>query len=368
MSSDIYVGLMSGTSLDGIDAVLVDFAAARPEIIASYFHPIIPSLRESLLALTLPGENEIEQMGQVDRELGRTFAEAVMALLVSTKTPAHRVRAIGSHGQTIRHRPDSSFPFTLQIGDPNTIAELTGITTIADFRRRDMAAGGQGAPLVPAFHATLLGQSMTEMETRVVLNIGGIANITLLTGRGEVAGYDTGPGNLLLDGWCQRELGEPYDQDGRWARSGALLPQLLEKLQEEPYFSKPAPKSSGRELFNLGWLTERLNGDEEGADVAATLVELTATTIGDAIKKEGCFDEIVVCGGGAANAYLMERLTSLLHECRVVASDAHGIPHEWVEATAFAWLARETLNRRSGSLPAVTGARGGRILGGIYQA
>jgi len=366
----LYVGLMSGTSLDGIDVVLVELNQP-PRLIAAETYPLLPELRDQLLALCHPGDNEIERLGAVDRQLGLEFGKAVNTLLHAASIPHSAIRAIGSHGQTIRHRPpapDQTYPFTLQIGDPTSIAQLTGITTVADFRRRDIAAGGHGAPLVPAFHRAVFGGA----RTRVIANIGGIANITGLFSDGGIIGFDTGPGNTLLDSWIARHRGVTYDANGTWAASGIVVQPLLKSLLTDSYFAQPAPKSSGREHFNLAWLDSHIAGIAtpiEPADVQATLAELTAASIAEAIASlPGAASEVFVCGGGAYNNHLMVRLEALLHPRQLGSTAQLGISPEWVEATAFAWLAQQTLAGKPGNEPAVTGAENYCILGAIYPA
>lgn len=354
---------MSGTSMDAIDAVLVDFAADTPRLIAAHEHPLPVSLHAEMTALCQTGADEIERLGRADVALGEVFAEAVGRLLDAAGISAGEVRAIGSHGQTVRHRPEAHF--TLQIGDPNVIAERTGITTVADFRRRDLAAGGEGAPLVPAFHAAMLRRIGRK---NVVVNIGGMANVTILGA--EVTGFDTGPGNVLMDIWARQHLGRPLDEGGAWAASGRIDEKLLAQLLKHEFFRRPPPKSTGRETFHATWLEQRLreSGDSHSpADVQATLCELTAVSIADAIRTHatGC-EELLVCGGGVHNTHLMERLREHLKPMPVLATDERGIPADWMEAMAFAWLARETLAHRPGNLPAVTGASRPVVLGGVY--
>jgi anhydro-N-acetylmuramic acid kinase len=381
MSSDYFIGLMSGTSLDAIDAVLVNFSSGTATITETLSHPIPESLRSDLLALCQPDDNEIERLGHADTQLGILFAEAVNQLLKKTNIAATEVHAIGSHGQTIRHCPEGNglegtnlegkSPFTLQIGDANQIAEHTGITTVADFRRRDMAAGGQGAPLVPAFHAASFQSSD---YARVILNIGGIANITILPSDPDsvISGFDTGPGNGLMDAWIQKNKQQHFDQDGQWASSGKVDEKLLTQLLSNDYFTKAPPKSTGRELFNLSWLEQQLSNVNEKLseeDVQATLCEFTVVSIANAIKKHSSeADEVIGCGGGTRNSFLMKRLSEHLKPIEVKTTDELGLPAEWVEATAFAWLAKETLANRPGNVPGVTGARHPVVLGGIYPA
>jgi anhydro-N-acetylmuramic acid kinase len=364
----LYIGLMSGTSLDGIDAALVDFTDGTPQLIRAINFPLDSSLHKTLKTLCTPGKNEIEQLGIADIQLAENFSRAVQQLLKETGIAAMQIRAIGSHGQTIRHRAgaDNATPFTLQIGDPNTIAERTGITTVADFRRRDMAAGGQGAPLAPGFHAAVFS---SDTVSRVILNIGGIANITLLPANGTTSGFDTGPGNVLMDVWIQRHRQQAFDREGQWATSGAVSQPLLEAFLKDDFFQLSPPKSTGREHFNLTWLQAHFDTlNLSPADVQSTLCELTATSIADAVQHYAAqTTELIVCGGGARNAELMRRLDEKLNNLTVVSSDERGLAAEWVEAVAFAWLARETLAGRAGNLPAVTGARQPVVLGGVYS-
>lgn len=362
---------MSGTSLDAVDAVAVTFSEKQLQIISALSIEIPPQLREKIASLCQPGENEIDRLGQLDFQLGELFASGVQRLLDKSQLQAKQVRAIGSHGQTIRHRPGGDTPFTLQIGAPALIAQRTGITTIADFRSRDIADGGEGAPLVPAFHAQ---QFDTPSEQRCILNIGGIANITRLKGKDfsrAITGFDCGPGNLLMDAWCSRHLKQPYDNNGIWAASGNIHQPLLHSLKQDPYFELTPPKSTGRELFNLPWLEQHLDRQPPilAADVQATLCELTAQSISEAIWKHAADTAaLYVCGGGAHNSQLITRLTSLLAPINVYSSKKIGLDPDWVEACAFAWLAKRTLNGRPGNLPEVTGACQPAILGAIYPA
>lgn len=364
--AEYYVGLMSGTSMDALDAVLVDCAEPSMQLLAHISRPLPPDLRQQLLSLASVAENELERMAQADRQLGRFCAETVLELLANAGINPGEIAAIGSHGQTIRHAPNASPAYTVQIGDGNTIAQTTGITTVTDFRRRDMVVGGQGAPLVPAFHAALYRDKAIE---RVVLNIGGIANISILPADESVpvGGFDTGPGNVLLDAWIQHIRGNLYDQDGAWARSGTVNVPLLESLLSDPYFFRSPPKSTGREHFNLGWLQAHLPDNLPAEDVQATLVELTALSIAQALHHQAAKTrELLVCGGGAYNGFLMERLAVHLPGCHVCSTGEYGLAPRWVEATAFAWLAHQTLRNLPGNLPSVTGATDAVILGAIY--
>lgn len=363
----LYIGLMSGTSTDAIDAALVSIENDLCQVVSAFPLPLPEPIRGAVFGLFDPSSNEIDRMGELDVALGKLFAEAALGLLEQSGYSAADVVAIGSHGQTIRHRPRilGGGSFTLQIGDPNTIAQITGITTVADFRRRDIAAGGQGAPLVPAFHRAVFARAD---QSRILLNIGGIANITLLPSSGEVRGYDTGPGNGLMDAWISYRTGQRIDRDGKWAASGQVCNELFEALYSHPYFSLPAPKSTGREEFSLGWLTSILQAFPKLPDhhVQATLLELTARSIADQIRRQSEQGEVLVCGGGAHNGALMRRLKLLLANFSVRTTDDFGIPIDYVEAAAFAWLAMRTLNHQSGNIPAVTGAYEEVVLGGIY--
>ena len=364
----LYLGLISGTSADGIDVALVHFQDGKPRLQAGYVHPWPASLRTRLLALAQAESGiDLDMFGRLDVEIGECFAEAALTLLKRDNISATTVRAIGSHGQTMRHRPVGKYPFTLQIGDPTVIAERCGIDVVADFRRADIAAGGQGAPLVPAVHAALLS---TPGQTRVVLNLGGIANISVLGADGGVLGFDTGPANALMDAWCLRQCGAPFDRDGAYAASGQVDAQLLKALLADDYFALPPPKSSGREYFHLAWLADHPQLRTVAApDVQATLLELTARSVTQAIRGHAAAaSQVLVCGGGVRNGVLMHRLQELLHPVEVTSTASAGIDPDLLEATAFAWLARQRLLGLSGNLPAVTGARGPRVLGAIYAA
>ena len=367
--SKYFIGLMSGTSLDGIDAVAATFDGS-PRLLASRFAPFEPALRNELLALQTPGDNEIHRAAMAGNDLACAYAAVIRALLTEAGLNAKDAAAIGCHGQTVRHQPQSGY--TTQLVNAALLTELTGITTIADFRSRDIAAGGQGAPLVPAFHQRLFHAAH---EHRVIINIGGIANITNLPCVGAVTGFDCGPGNALMDGWIHEHQAARFDANGAWAASGKVLDDLCNQLFLNDFFRLPPPKSTGRETFNLAWVKQALNGDKGNAagnaaeDVQATLLELTAHSIADAVQRYCAGAQVAfVCGGGAHNGALMARLTVLLPELRVTTTSALGLDPDWVEAMAFAWLARETLAGREGNLPEVTGACGPRVLGAIYPA
>ncbi len=364
-ASSLYIGLMSGTSLDGVDGVLADFADdGAIRTIGAAFIPFDDALRADLMALQAGGVNEIEREALAANRIAAAYAACVAQLLPAAAAP---VRAIAAHGQTVRHRPELGF--TRQTINAALLAELTGIDVVADFRSRDVAAGGQGAPLVPAYHAAQFGQ---RGQTRVVVNIGGIGNISVLHADGRVSGFDTGPGNVLMDGWIARHQGRQYDADGAWAASGTADPALLAALLEEPYFAQPAPKSTGRDLFHMDWLDAMLARHPAlpAADVQATLTQLTAVSIARAIEGEAQQVEAVyVCGGGAYNGALMRELKAALGGKTAVESTALlGVAPNRVEALAFAWLAQRFTQRKAGNLPAVTGARGDRILGALYPA
>lgn len=371
-ASELYLGLMSGTSADGIDAALVRFEGEgrtlRCELVHGNTFSWDATLRGQLVALGQGADTvSLDDLGMLDGRIALAFAEAALSLLQAAGVPRGRVRAIGSHGQTVRHRPQADPPFTWQLGDGNVIAERCGIATVADFRRRDVAAGGQGAPLMPAFHAALLGSSN---EDRAALNLGGIANFTLLPAAGDVRGFDTGPANALMDAWCERHTGRPYDAAGAFAASGQVNPTLLARLLADPWFALPPPKSTGREHFHLDWLQARMEDTSLApADVQATLLDLTARTIADALHmSQPDTRRVLACGGGVRNPVLMARLAAYLPQAVVESTAAHGLDPDYVEAMGFAWLARETLAGRPGNLPAVTGASGRRVLGTVYPA
>ncbi|MBL3526304.1 MAG: anhydro-N-acetylmuramic acid kinase [gamma proteobacterium endosymbiont of Lamellibrachia anaximandri] len=370
-SKAYYIGLMSGTSMDGIDAALIELTPdGAPGLIGHHCHPYPTELRRNLAALCQPGDNEIDRLGELDIQVGETFAEATLQLIKEHACRREQIRAIGSHGQTLRHRPGVQHPFSLQIGDANTIAQRTGITTVADFRRRDISAGGQGAPLVPAFHQAIF---QSGEKNRVILNIGGIANITWLPSNSAepATGFDTGPGNTLLDHWITRHRQVDFDRHGAWGETGRIIPSLLDRMMTDAYFSRSAPKSTGTEYFNLDWLDAMLGEDAELAtsDVQATLIELTALTIADAISLHcPVAEQLLVCGGGVHNGYLMGRLAANLPSIEVFSTAKLSVDPDWIEAMAFAWLAHRTLEGLPGNLPSVTGAREAVVLGGIYPA
>lgn len=353
---------MSGTSLDGVDAALGEFSDDRITLKATQFLPFDGEFRRRLFMLQQPSDGELDKAAQCANELARHYAEAVNRLLEAGGVSRNRVAAIGCHGQTVRHRPDLGY--TLQINNPALLAERCGIAVVADFRSRDIAAGGQGAPLVPAFHFAAFGHARIH---RVIVNVGGIANITDLPPRGPVTGFDTGPGNVLMDAWIERQRGEPFDRNGAWAEEGRVLPEVLASLLGNEYFRKAPPKSTGRDTLNLGWLERVLSGKESPQDVQATLLALTADTVVAAVGRycAGTM-EVFLCGGGAHNRALVRRLRHGLAGARVAPTDELGIGADWVEAMAFAWLARQALRREPGNLPDVTGAEGPRVLGAIY--
>lgn len=368
------IGLMSGTSLDGVDGVLVDFAEGT-QVLWHASRGFDAALRAELLALNTPeGRDELHRAALAANALARSYAEVVRELLQATGLAPVQIAAIGAHGQTVRHRPQmfDGMGYTLQLNSPALLAELSGVAVVADLRSRDVAAGGQGAPLVPAFHQGVFGR---PGETVLVLNIGGIANLSVLAGDGTVLGFDCGPGNALMDGWCQTHTGQPYDDGGQWAATGQVLPALLDRLLAEPFLQQPPPKSTGRDLFHADWLAGHLSAsatsaaDARPADVQATLTEFTARACASAVQRFGRGGgELLVCGGGAFNTQLMQRIAALLPGVAVDTTAARGLPPQQVEAAAFAWLARQALLGLPGNLPAVTGARGPRILGAIHPA
>lgn len=373
------IGLMSGTSLDGADGVLVDFSGPQLKVVATASEPFSDRFRAELLALNTPAHNELHRAALAGNQLAAVYARVVSSLVEQAAAqgiaPA-QIQAVGAHGQTVRHQPQrtsldaAGVGYTLQLGNPALLAELTGLDVVADFRSRDVAAGGQGAPLVPAFHQRVFGRADA---TVTVLNLGGIANLSVLPHAPGLPalGFDCGPGNALMDAWCQQHTGQPFDAGGAWAASGQPIAALLASLLNEPYFSQPPPKSTGRDLFSLTWLAEKLGpfSAARPADIQNTLTEFTASACAAGVISYGNESKkLIVCGGGAFNRYLLERLQASLPFLRVSTSDLHGLPPLQVEATAFAWLAREMLARRAGNLPRVTGAAGPRVLGALYPA
>lgn len=371
--SSYYIGLMSGTSLDGVDAALVSFNNKKPELLDSYSHPIPDNIKNKLIQFTKTDwKGSMADIGFFHQELGKLFSDATNQLLQQSNLEPHQVLGIGSHGQTIWHQPSSEYPFSMQLGDANLIAELTGITTVADFRSRDIAAGGQGAPLVPAFHNNALSHSD---KNRVVLNIGGIANVSILpseTSGKPVMGFDTGPGNGLVDAWIDLHKNKEFDENGDWAKSGIIQEDMLKTLLADDYFSLATPKSTGKEFFNLKWLRNTLGNNLDNSkpeNIQATLTELTAKTIADSIDNmDFPCDELFVCGGGIHNKFLIESLQHHLPKIAISSTQTLGIDPDWMEAIAFAWLAKQTLEGKAGNLPSATGAKGFRVLGAIYSA
>ncbi|MEE8108024.1 MAG: anhydro-N-acetylmuramic acid kinase [Gammaproteobacteria bacterium] len=369
MDSGLYIGLLSGTSLDAIDGALLSFDSELPAIISTESHALPASLRQELLRLfESPEQADLRMLGKLDRELGECFAGTATRLIAKSAIDAGAVVAIGSHGQTLWHEPGEN-GFTWQMGDPNIIAARTGIKTVADFRRMDMALGGQGAPLAPAFHRVVFAGAD---EYRVVVNIGGISNLTLLDPEKTVHGFDAGPGNVLMDAWCRRHQEQKFDRAGEWAASGSVIPELLDLMLAHEFFGKSPPKSTGREAFHLAWvdgLISKLELSPHLQDVQATLAELTASAIGNAVRDHAAESvRVLICGGGAKNLHLMKRLRAHLQRRSVSTTAEYGLDPDWVEAAAFAWLARETIAGRAIDLPAITGSSKAAILGGIYSA
>lgn len=360
---------MSGTSLDGVDAVLTEFSEPSDQfpqsrILKAHSLPFSHDLREELLSLHESSQNEIERTALVGNQLARLYAEAVNGLLTKAGVKPAEIVAIGCHGQTIRHRPELGY--TIQIGNAALLAELTGITVVSDFRSRDIAANGQGAPLVPAFHQAVFGHPYIN---RTIINIGGIANLSVLGTSKEIIGFDSGPGNMLMDAWAELNIGQRYDESGNWAMTGHVIEPLLSTLLLHPFFNHSPPKSTGRDLFNIEWLKSHLQASYLAQDVQRTLLAFTAHSIADAVKKYAPLtDEIYLCGGGACNNALILHLRQLLHPVKIMLTDALGINVSSVEAAAFAWLARQTILKAPGNLPCVTGADGLRILGAIYAS
>ncbi|MBM7071032.1 anhydro-N-acetylmuramic acid kinase [Shewanella sp. 202IG2-18] len=368
MSKNYYIGVMSGTSMDGIDSVLVDFSSGNPQLIETYTEEIPSHLFKGLQRLSQPSNDEINRLGRLDRQVGQAFAKSVNGLLKKAGVSTSDIISIGSHGQTVRHMPNLEVAFTTQIGDPNTIAVETDIDVIADFRRKDVALGGQGAPLVPAFHQQVFSKPTAD---RVILNIGGIANITYLPQDEQpVLGFDTGPGNALVDAWIQQSQEEPYDNNGQLAASGASDEKLLKHLLSHTYFSQPYPKSTGKELFSQNWLEQQISeySHLSVADIQSTLLDLSCHSIANDILKLSQSGELFVCGGGAKNTELMKRLKALLPTYTVETTSLLGVDPQWVEAIAFAWLAYRFEHHLPANLPEVTGASREAILGARFPA
>jgi anhydro-N-acetylmuramic acid kinase len=370
--AELFAGLMSGTSLDGVDGVLLDVSGPNLDVLAHVSVPMSAALSGEMLALNSAGPNELHRAALAASALVRIYAQVISELLDKTGLDKSAVTAIGAHGQTVRHQPRvfDGIGYTLQLNNPALLAELTGIDVVADFRSRDVAAGGQGAPLVPAFHQSVFG---LLGETVSALNIGGISNLTVIGPElaDDVLGFDCGPGNVLMNAWCQHHLGVPFDAEGSWAAAGSVHAALLEALLEEPYFRQLAPKSTGRDLFNINWLTRQLEGFRSVApvDVQATLTELTAVACANDVRHYAAGSKsLIVCGGGAFNTHLVSRLQAHLPLMLVQSSDVSGLPPQQVEAAAFAWLAHKTIRRETASLKSVTGAQGARILGAVYSA
>lgn len=367
--SNLYLGIMSGTSLDGVDLALMDFSGNSARLIAADVMPMPEKIRKKLTALLHSGETTLQNLGELDHQFGLLYAGAVNAFLNTQQLKPEQIQAIGCHGQTLWHAPNGEFPFTMQIGDMNLVAARTGITTVADFRRKDMTYGGQGAPLVPAFHEGIFA---APNRLTVVLNIGGISNISVLSPSEPTVGYDVGAGNTLMDGWIEKHLGKPYDKNAEWAKTGEINTALLAALLDEPFFRQPPPKSTGRELFNLDWLAKILEKHTalSAQDVQRTLAEFTVQSIVNELKplqKAELPNLLLVCGGGARNPLIMQRLNALLPQWHVTDTAEFGLDPDYVEAAAFAWLAYRRLNHQASNLPSVTGAKSAVSLGIIFQ-
>jgi len=365
--SNLYIGIMSGTSANAVDVILADFSSQFPQLIATHAEPINKTLQQAIHAFSNPGFDELSRLAEIDVAIAQLSVQAINQILQKSSLKANRIQAIGSHGQTLRHQPKGKIQYTLQVGDANIIAALTGIPTIADFRRKDLALGGQGAPLTPGFHQHIFA---SHHSSRVILNLGGIGNISVLptATQPKLLGFDTGPANTLLDQWCQLHFNQPYDNYGEWASQGMIHQELLTLLLKDSYFKKSPPKSIGLEYFSLRWLQQHLQQFTEinPIDVQATLTELTAHSVSLAINQYSPSGEIIICGGGAYNHFLISRLTQHCPNHTLNSSKIYGIGPEWVEATAFAWLAKQTIERKPGNLPSVTGAKARAILGAIY--
>ncbi|OOF59527.1 anhydro-N-acetylmuramic acid kinase [Rodentibacter myodis] len=371
MQTEYYIGIMSGTSLDGVDVALVDFASPQPKLVAADFTPMPADLREKISTLVQSGETNLSQLGELDHQLGLLYADCVNNFLHKHRLLPAQIKAIGCHGQTVWHSPQGKYPFTMQIGDMNLVATRTGITTIGDFRRKDMALGGQGAPLVPAFHQAVFSD---PHYSTVVLNIGGISNVSLLIPNQPVIGFDTGTGNTLLDLWIEKHRGIPYDKNGEWGAGGQVNKILLNHLLDEPFFQQKPPKSTGREHFNLTWLKDKIEKTQSKTtalspqDVQATLVEFSVRTIADSLKNidTALPKRLLVCGGGAKNLLMMQRLKEALPQWHIHTTNEFGMDLDYVEAAAFAWLAYRRMHNQSGNLPEVTGAKSAVSLGAIF--
>lgn len=363
----LFIGVMSGSSLDGIDVALTEFTSTSSKVVATHFQSYSNELKESLLALHFPSENELEKSALIANHLAHLYAEAVNALLAENNLTFSQITAIGCHGQTIRHQPryENDVGYSIQLGNNALLAELTKITVVGDFRSRDIASGGQGAPLVPAFHQAVFASSN---KNRAIINIGGIANITFLASNGKVIGFDSGPGNILIDHWTKLKTGKAFDADGAWASTGNIHQRLLDFMLTDPFFALPPPKSTGRDLFNEVWLEQYLqNADYRPEDVARTLVELTSESIFKAMTRDCAgVNEVYLCGGGTHNKLLQLSLQAKLTNIPLSTTNQLGVNVDWVEAAAFAWLAKQTLSNQPSNLPSVTGASGLRILGAIF--
>ncbi|OOH87301.1 anhydro-N-acetylmuramic acid kinase [Pasteurellaceae bacterium 15-036681] len=369
MNTNYYIGVMSGTSLDGVDLALVDFAKEQPQMTACGFTPMPEDLRTDISALLKSGETSLQKLGEIDHRLGLLYADCINAFLAKENLKPEQIQAIGCHGQTVWHSPQSQYPFTTQIGDMNLVATKTGITVVGDFRRKDMAYGGQGAPLVPAFHQAIFSD---PKRITAVLNIGGISNVSLLVPNKATIGYDIGPGNTLMDIWIEKHLGKRFDKDAEWAKTGKVIPKLLNQLLDEPFFNLQPPKSTGRELFNQQWLDKKLSGYEahQPQDIQATLTAFTAKSICNDLDKIANTDNLpcllLVCGGGARNPLFMQYFAEGLKNWQVSTTSEYGLDIDYVEAAAFAWLAHQRMNNLAGNLPSVTGATQAVSLGAIF--
>ncbi|MDO6524448.1 anhydro-N-acetylmuramic acid kinase [Motilimonas sp. 1_MG-2023] len=363
-SQQYYIGLMSGTSLDGLDICIVDFSDQKVNSLYGKTFPIPTWMKEDILGICQGQSLTLAQLGQLDHKIGLFHGNCVNQALQEAGLSSNDIKAIGSHGQTVYHQPDSEHPFTMQIGDANLIAAITDVVTVADFRRMDMAYGGQGAPLVPAFHQALFSH---PKQGRIVLNIGGIANLTVLLPNEPTLGYDTGPGNMLLNAWISTQLKQEYDSGGDWAASGNIIPELLDTFLAEPYFNIEPPKSTGRELFNLAWLKLQLKPEYRSEDIQQTLLMLTAHSVAEQVKRFEKAKELLICGGGVHNTALINTLKTLLPEHVVHSTQAVNIDPDFVEAIAFAWLAKQRIEGKPGNLPIVTGAQKKVCLGAVYQ-